>query len=327
MASTIRIFLALLVCLALVALIVLGRWRTGPGVDPDGSAGAAWTHHDCRQCHPAVWREWEQSYHSRAFSDPNVQAAFQHFRADRKCHTCHAPRPVLATGIGEEVQLRQDDRNSGVNCLSCHGTPEGQGVAARRTVADAPCRPVARPELGTSRICGTCHDAIFKDWRASRYRVEGKTCQDCHLPAVARRDAGRSHLCLGGHDPDTVRSGVRLSCRQQGDELIVRVTNHATGHNFPGERHNRILLVRVVQRNNAGEIMLYNERYIKQITPFRGESSADEIRAGETFEARFPVVEPPVAADVRLLYRAFPWYSTDEKTLIVHQKKLNLEKP
>lgn len=147
------------------------------------------------------------------------------------------------------------------------------------------------------------------------------------MPPVADRKAGRSHVCLGGHHAATIRSAARMDCRQEGDELIVSVTNHSTGHNFPGERHNRVLLLRVIERNEAGEIVLYREQRIKDITPFRGESSADKIRADETFAARFPVVEPPVTADVRLLYRAFPWYSSDEKTLIVHQEKLRLNQP
>ena len=147
------------------------------------------------------------------------------------------------------------------------------------------------------------------------------------MPPVADRKAGRSHVCLGGHHAATIRSAAQMQCRQEGDELIVSITNHAAGHNFPGERHNRVLLLRVIQHNEAGEIVLFQEERIKDITPFRGESSADKIRAGQTVEAGFPVVDPPVTADVRLLYRAFPWYSSDEKTLVVHQEKLRLHKP
>jgi len=323
MVSRIRIALALVVCLSLATLLGLGRWRANRQAD---FAGAVPSHKSCRQCHEAVWKEWEASSHSRAWKDPNVQAAFQHFGFDRKCQSCHAPRPVLTTGLTKPVELREQQRQSGVNCLSCHYLADGRGVAARHTVTDAPCRPVQRPELAGSRICGTCHDAIHQDWQESRFQTEGKTCQDCHMPTVANRQRGRDHSCLGGHHAATVRHGVRMSCRRQGDELIVSVTNHATGHNFPGERHNRVLQVQVFQRNVAGKIVLAQKELVKGVTPFRGESSADEIRAGQTFEARFPIVEPPVVADVRLLYKAFPWL-TDREALLVHHLKLNLEKP
>ncbi len=324
MSTTVRIILATVVSLALVALVVVGRMGIGPEPEP---ADTVLAHADCRPCHAAVWDEWERSFHSRAQSDPNVRAAFEHFRADRKCQTCHAPQPVLVTGIGEEVQLRRDDHQSGVNCLSCHGIPGGQGVAARRTIAEAPCRPVRRPELSDARICGTCHDAIHEDWLASSYHAEGKTCQQCHMPTVPDRDGGRSHIFLGGHDPEHMRSGVQWNCRRDADELCISVTNHATGHNFPGERHNRVLLLRVIERDADGQIVLYRQDTIKEVTPFRGESSAEKIRAGETYQTRFPVVERSVSADIRLLYRAFPWQSADEDMTVVHQTEMDLTKP
>jgi hypothetical protein len=283
-------------------------------------------HDGCRGCHEAVFREWETSFHSRAWSDPNVQAAFQHFGFDRKCQTCHAPQPVLANGLDGEVQLRGQDLQSGVNCVSCHRTPDGRGVAARRTIPDAPCRPVQTPELATSRVCGACHDAIYDDWQQSRYRTEAVTCQDCHMRPGDEQQSRVSHLCLGGHHPETIRSGARMSCRRDGDELVVSVTNHATGHNFPGERHHRVLLVRVMERKPTGEIVLARQEVIKDITPFQGETSAEKIRADQTFEARFPVVEPPVVADVRLLYKAFAWL-TDGQALVVHRAEVSLEQP
>jgi hypothetical protein len=115
-----------------------------------------------------------------------------------------------------------------------------------------------------------------------------------------------------------------MACKQVDRELVVSVHNHATGHNFPGERHNRILLLQVIQRQPDGTITLSQQRTIKAITPFRGESSAEQIRAGETFTARFPVVQPPVTADVRLLYKAFPWFA-DRDALVVHQQNVELE--
>jgi hypothetical protein len=197
-------------------------------------------------------------------------------------------------------------------------------VAARRTLPDAPCRPVATPELAASTVCGGCHVAIHQDWQQSSYRLAGKTCQSCHMPAVAGRSARASHLCLGGHDDALVRSGAEMTCRQDGDELVVTVHNHATGHNYPGERHNRVLLLQVLQRKPEGTITLAQQAMIKQVTPFRGESSAEQIRPGETFRAVFPVVEPPVAAEVRLLYKRFPWHR-DEDALTVHRQLIELK--
>ena len=325
MAPKPRIVLALILCLLLVGLIVTGRWAS-QRTDQPMQDSAQMVHGDCRQCHEAAFGEWEASFHSRSWADPNVQAAFQHFGFDRKCQSCHAPRPVLVTGMTAQVELREQDRETGVNCVSCHHTSDGRGVAARRTIPDAPCRPVETPELTTSRICGRCHEAIYDDWRASRYREESVTCQHCHMRQGDDPEGPASHLCRGGHDPRTVRSGVRMECRRSADELIVSLANETTGHNFPGERHHRVLLVRVIERTPTGEIVLARQEVIKDVTPFRGESSAEEIRAGQTAEVRFPVVETPSVAEVRLLYKTFPWL-TDREALEVHRAEVKLEKP
>jgi hypothetical protein len=324
MKFTVRIVLAVLICLAAATLVVVGRRQRADRNEAAATADAAGDARDCRRCHEAVWREWEASYHALAFSHPDVQAAFQHFGNDRKCQSCHAPQPILAAGVEAPAELRLKGLESGVDCLSCHQMPDGRSVAARRTVADAPCRPVEHKDLGGSRFCGVCHESIYEDWHESRYAAEGRTCQDCHMPDEPGRSGGRSHLCLGGHDAATVRAGAEMACRREGEELVVAVTNHATGHNFPGERHHRIVQIQVIETDAAGQIVLARQVLIKGVTPFRGESSSDEIGVDSTFEARFPVVDPPVTADVRLLYKAFPWY-TDQEALVVCREKLELE--
>jgi len=249
-----------------------------------------------------------------------VQAAFQHFGYDRKCQSCHAPEPVVGIGEAEPSLRAEATRDSGVNCLSCHQLPNGLGVAAVRTIAAAPCNPVQIPEMADGALCDRCHDAIQEDWTNSRYPKEQTTCQSCHMPEVATRPRGRSHVCLGGHDVATIRSGVQVTSQQEGNELVVSVTNHATGHNFPGERHNRVLLLEVIERAEDKQITLVQQDRIKEITPFRGESSADRIRAGDTYEIRFPVVEDSVTADVRLIYKPFPWYADRDSTVVYHER-------
>jgi hypothetical protein len=249
---------------------------------------------------------------------------FQHFGEDRKCQSCHAPEPVLATGLYQPPVLRTEDVASGVNCLSCHAMTDARTVAAARTVVDAPCRPVAVSALVSGQACATCHVAIHKDWTESRYAAEGKTCQTCHMPPRGEGANERSHLCVGAYDDALVRSGARLESRMEGSELLVRTTNHATGHNFPGERHNRSLLVQVMQYDADGGITLARQEVIKGITPFRGETSAERLKVDETFEARFPVVQPAVMADVQLLYKRFPW-QPDREALVVHREEIKLD--
>jgi len=275
----------------------------------------------CQKCHPAVWDEWQTSLHAVSWTSPNVQAAFQHFGHDRKCESCHAPVPVFVTGLAQPVEFRKDGHDRGVDCLSCHLDASGR-VMARQTNDDAPCRPLASPQLQSSLQCAGCHVAIHDDWLESKYAAEGKTCQSCHMPEVADRKHGASHVYLGGHDDQTVRQAARLECQVEDGELIVTVANHGAGHNFPGERHNRVLLIELFEYSSDGEIALGRQHTIKNITPFRGESSTEEIRAGSATTVRFPVVEGAHHADVRLLYKRFPWIP-DRDALVVHRQEIS----
>ena len=310
---------AALVCLGafavLIAVVVTPRGKNTSQTITGNSTDTS----DCRRCHEQVWHEWQASYHSRAFSDDRVQAAFQHFGFDRRCQSCHAPVRQLVMEVNATIELRESDQATGVDCLSCHGRADG-GVAAVRTIAEAPCRPRETAGFAASEACGACHQAIYKDWAESRYRTEGKECQTCHMPAVLDRKNGRSHACLGGHDTALVRAAAKLECRRDQDELVVIASNHATGHNFPGERHNRVLFLQVIERDSAGEVTLARQELIKGITPFRGESSAEKLRVDQTYEARFPVVGPPVVAEVQLLYKLFPWYSDRDALVVAHEE-------
>lgn len=278
----------------------------------------------CKECHPGVWNEWEGSMHARAWRDPTVQASFQSFGFDRKCQSCHAPEPRLFENLAEPV-VRHTDLKSGVDCLTCHLLPDGR-VAARRTIGDAPCKPQQSSLLVSSSFCGACHVSCQDDWSKSPFATQNKDCNECHMPQVAARRGGRSHEFLGGHDDATVRSGARIDCRDERSEVVVRVSNHATGHNFPGERHHRILIVQVIERDLQGEILLAAQEVIKGVTPFLGEASSEKIQSGENVEVRFPVISRPAVAQVTLLYKLYPWY-TDQEALSVCVANVELNEP
>jgi hypothetical protein len=311
-------------CIGLLAgLVALSVSPPASDAPPVVAPGTAMTNADCRGCHQAVWDEWSGSLHAVSWTSPDVQAAFQHFGHDRKCESCHAPVPVFVSGLEKPVEFRADRREEGVGCLSCHLLPDGS-VAARSANLDAPCRPVATPELSASLQCGGCHTAIYEDWQQSNYAAQAKTCQTCHMPGQESRAGGFNHSCAGGLHADVLRSAATLDCEVQGQELVVTVRNTGTGHNFPGERHNRVLLVDLVETNAEDEIVLGQQQVIKHITPFRGESSAEQIRAGESSVLRFEIVERASLANVRLIYKRFPWLK-DEDSVIVHQQEVNIE--
>lgn len=103
------------VCLAAFALLI-GVVESPRFEAPSQPAAAkATAAGDCRRCHEPVWREWQASYHSRAWSDDHVQAAFQHFGFDRRCQSCHAPVRQVVMDVTAPIELRADD----VACPHC----------------------------------------------------------------------------------------------------------------------------------------------------------------------------------------------------------------
>ena len=158
--------------------------------------------------------------------------------ATQLCVRCHAPRAALegnldATSIDELTPTQRE----GIECELCHrivedpATPAGNAgwmlddtlvgetVGRRGPWSYPPDAPEAeRPGhewiqdtyLGTSRLCGTCHDVTtpaervdaegnpmgtpfneqrtYSEWLRSAYAADGedhRECQDCHMPAVS----------------------------------------------------------------------------------------------------------------------------------------------
>lgn len=204
----------------------------------------------CQACHPEVYAEWVDSWHAQSWNDPEVRALSNDF-ANADCIDCHAPQPVFETGIGVRVLPRASRRAEGVDCIACHLLPEGHVsgglVAGTRDVPDAPCRPVAVRDLGSSAFCAVCHDQhdTTKQWRATKYAEQGIGCIECHMP---ERDAsaapggatkGRFHQMAGGHDIELVRRAVVMRGKRDGERWVVEVENVGAGHHFPTEERSR----------------------------------------------------------------------------------------
>lgn len=255
----------------------------------------------CAPCHEQVFREWSESAHARAWTDRNARQSSREFER-AECRACHAPQAVLATGLERIAEERAAEREDGVHCLSCHGLPEGTpGVAALRDLPEAPCRPRRTPALATNALCSPCHEprqGTLGEFARSRGAARGERCVDCHFPALEGR-AGRSHADWGGANERFVRTGLAMSCRVDGAELVVALEN-LTPHRFPAESRTRALVVRVEHASGAVE-----HRTLRR--PNEGEALSDErLEPDERREFRFalPGAERPLR--VEALFKTFP---------------------
>ncbi len=255
--------------LAYTARLSGGGRGMSPALDSGqaGSAGSA----QCAGCHGEIYREWRQDQHAGAWTDD----AFKRFSEDYarvECLSCHAPRPMLETGIAGAPLLRAANRESGVDCIACHVK---DGKTHGTLGSGASCGGVLDPQLKTSQACFHCHSAhnLFKEFLASEQAARGMTCQDCHMENVTRAVADgqpprrtRRHLFHGGgHDTQALKKTLKLELAIDGQELVVTVANIGAAHGVPGEINNRIVILEVLLgRETAGayeELAAHREHF------------------------------------------------------------------
>lgn len=301
---------------------------------------------DCRACHTSVFEEWSGSEHATSWVGADVRAQSLDF-SNQECIDCHAPAPVFVSGIGERVLPRNVRQVEGVDCIACHALPEG-GVAARRTVPDAPCRPTARPELSSPNHCAGCHNQhkTVDQWHASNYSGQGMSCLACHMPEVARFGGrmGRSHASHGGTDIEFVRAALRLDGERDGDRWVVLVENAGVGHTFPTDERSRAadLFWRPLVAEGADpgpwrHFYRFRDPYRHEVDLPRTLLEAHETRRipvlDDSSRVHEHTVEPqgqpvPGAIEVGLFYKRSPYYADpaapdpEHEATLVHRIEL-----
>jgi cytochrome c554/c'-like protein len=274
---------------------------------------------ECGRCHVEIYREWRQSVHAQAWSDLQFQAEFHKQPGVQwLCVNCHTPlrnqldslvvslrggdveRPVRRANAGFEPALQAE----GITCAACHvrdGAVEGP-FGDRR----APHAVRRNPEFRSADFCLRCHQAVqaypgknfvctFQtgdEWRAGPHARRGRTCQDCHMPAVERalvaggttRRTGRhgwigSRLRKGGETApalwDSLAAllppGIELRAdpapgSAAGSTAVwsVRALNANAGHRLPTGDPERGVLIRLEAVTAAGDTIGRAERTIEQ---------------------------------------------------------------
>jgi len=282
---------------------------------PEAAAVAFTSSNQCKSCHGEVFAEWEASWHSKAWVDPDVRTLSNDF-ANTDCIDCHAPRPVFETGVGQRVLPRTARRPEGVDCIACHALPGPPGEAPRMAGTlerlDVPCRPQIVRELSGPEFCAPCHDQhkTVEQWKESRYAKEGVGCLDCHMPfRGGDPNRGRDHTMHGGHDLELVKRAVELRARRDGARVLVEVENVGAGHHFPTD-----------ERSRAGDVFWrpVGEGPWRHAYRFRS-PYRDEVGVTDTLlpahEVRGIPIEDPAAAapiEVALFYKLTPYWADPE---------------
>ncbi|GAB4151680.1 MAG: hypothetical protein Kow00107_02330 [Planctomycetota bacterium] len=252
---------AVVFAVLLAAFAIYVFWGTDPSGEPIAKPSVLpnqfqaqfsfKSHEECRECHPAYYEEWERSWHKMAWTDKWVQASFGCYR-DQDCKACHLPYPIMADGRQPRLIPREDDPESGINCLTCHMSPMGVlGPEGREVQMTKHCSPVKHEQIATDAQCWECHPNQYDDWMTSSFKNK-KGCKDCHMDEVERPlvpngpvRKTRVHFWKGSHTYTFLKTAYEYKVEPTAQGLSVTVANTQAGHYLPAERHNRALWVEV----------------------------------------------------------------------------------
>ncbi|MHC4821754.1 MAG: multiheme c-type cytochrome [Planctomycetota bacterium] len=322
-----------------------GDIPTEPNPDRDPVIEGRFSHpSQCRECHQALYAEWESSMHAQAWTDPSVRDLSDDFE-DTSCLPCHVPQPIHSAPVGSRVFARSTRHETGVDCLSCHLMPDGT-VAAVRTVPDAPCQPVKVETFGEAVTCAGCHNQheLVKEWEQlfrnpnptkGAILKEGRpeTCNDCHMDSVDRdlgkgkTGKGKVHVFPGGHHLETLQKGVTFAASVKGDLIEAIATNSGTGHKAPADSRHRSFNVwvtveteggvRLHERTEIAEYRLYYRSPPRDSTNLRpGESQASTFRLPAATKGK---------AKVELVYALSPPKKKAREVLVVDSIELEFD--
>lgn len=200
---------------------------------------------NCEPCHQEIYDEWKVSYHGLAWVDPVFKSATQGY-TKKECLACHAPKPLMETGLVELPLLREDNLDEGINCYSCHANgntihgPLGEETIFHITSHNSAFRSV--------QMCQSCHPSNFNEWQERGYPLDEEKyrCQSCHMSRLkTRRRASQygpiragllMHDWRGAHSTEKLKEAFnKVSVKADGKtlELSVQIINNAAAHNVP----------------------------------------------------------------------------------------------
>lgn len=314
------------------------------GALPGGAAADMIQSVQCASCHADVYKEWENSWHAKSYIDPEVRKLSNEY-ANEQCIDCHAPRPVLETGIDKPPLPRAARRAEGVDCLACHSF-EGTMATNSKTAAGA-CAPRFDARIVNTQLCGTCHDQHFtvQEWAATPFGKDPNSCLSCHMPAATRPNgkSGFAHHFSASHDENELRKVLKITIARDGEALKVNVKNVGAGHQFPTDERSRAADLIVRWTNAAGEIIKiekldrYRNPYRDEIgpsdgLPYREESPLLERRPNSTLlpygvERSYKTSLPDGAttAEILVTYKTIP-FPVDAKEVLADKASFDNKK-
>lgn len=285
-------------------------------------------HKSCKPCHSDIYSEWETTRHNLSWTSEDFKRQCKDY-TKQECLNCHAPQPLLETGMNKEPVLRGDDRKSGINCLTCH--KNHNSVAAVYKDSKGECNPVFTSELKDHKQCSVCHLNTSEEWKKSSYSKPGKNaanCVECHMKAVKRPAAKggkvrevHQHITYGGYDKKALEYAVlHLDAKVENGKVMVTLKNDNVGHNLPSGTAGRTLALITAVKDADDEVVWMKKEYF---TKYDGKDRPDKsIPPDKVVSFTYDAKTDGGEVVVRALYKKTPEIE-DKKAIMISEKKVS----
>ncbi|MBI5431713.1 MAG: hypothetical protein HZA52_02665 [Planctomycetes bacterium] len=212
---------------------------------------------DCTPCHRDVAEEWATSVHALAWVDELYREELLEKKKPEGCWGCHVPVPLAGTDLSQKPAPREELREHGVACVSCHLAPDGAilGPFGAATEAHRSVKDARFGGADGDALCAACHRTnvgpvlgVAKDFEVSEQARKGRSCVGCHMAPIERaaantptgaeprelpKRAGRSHALQTPRDPSFLARAFELHASSADGRTRVELLN-VSGHRVPG---------------------------------------------------------------------------------------------
>jgi len=289
----------------------------------------------CAKCHSEIAKEWEQSWHHKAFVDAEFQAGLtrEPTNVHSICIGCHAPESA-----GSEKSLAQGKR-VGITCVTCHLPPSPEQV----TVPSAKAAPSGGYHAGMRLVsvrdvsgCAGCHEfkfitprpsyaPEFAQWmqRTVREHYDGRdgeeNCVSCHMRQGGTPTPHHDHRMLGGHEDGLVRRAIEVTVTRPHSNLVrVELSPKHVSHAVPTGDLFRRLAIYVQPRGYSplqGPLVRYLGRHHVRIEHGQRLEVRDDrpFKATSTVDLDLEVQLLDEAVDYRVVYERVSYLRGDDE--------------
>lgn len=289
---------------------------------PEGAVPLAKSE-ECASCHPAIYKEWQESFHanSSALKDPAHNAVHQAFlkamekkgkKGNYHCANCHAPMSDnLKDLMAGKAELDSSNwtQAEGTGCTFCHRieavvekgkfnqyrlNKDGAFHTGRAANPKAPHKTAQSPLFAKGEVCMGCHShkmngkevaiCMMKDELEAVEGARGD-CVACHMPMV---DGGAAvGSAAGKHRSHKMAGGHDIEMLKQAVTLEAEVK-------LEGKKR----LITVVVKNVSGHSFPSSNPMRMAFVKVSGKD-----KAGATIWSNFK--DSPMEDKAALFFKAF----------------------